>query len=120
MFPFGTISAVGSAQCGEHGGERLQQRGGLLLVDVASICSAHDALRERLLERQAALGDVHQHAAPVARVGLAVDEVVGDEAVDEARQGAGGSCVNSASSDIRWLSPWASRLSARQRSTVQS
>ena len=32
---------------------------------------------------------------------------------------AGGSCVNSASSDIRWLSPWASRFSARQRSTVQ-
>ena len=40
---------------------------------------------------------------PVARVGLPVHEVVGDHAVDQAVRLAGGSCVNSASSDIRWL-----------------
>ena len=38
-----------------------------------------DALGRAAPERQAAAGDVHQDAAPVARVGLAVDEVVGDQ-----------------------------------------
>ena len=54
---------------------------------MVSLCC--DPLRQPSLQRQPAPRDVDKHAAPVARVGLPVDEIVGDHPVDQAGEARG-------------------------------